>query len=599
MTESNNKQAADKKAKTEKTNKKTAVKPKNQKPEKKSKTKPKKKGYSYSIKYLGGLLLSKMARGGAAELRSNADEVNKLNVFPVPDGDTGDNMRMTIESGVKAIENIESDNISEVMQGLSHGMLLGARGNSGVILSQFFAGIAKGFEGIKKADAKALGDAFGEGVKQAYTSVMTPTEGTILTVAREAVEYATSRITPESTIRTFFADLVDEMHASVNRTPEILAVLKEADVVDSGGAGLFYILDGFNRVLNGKKVKGERAHIEPSSSAISPTQISFGPDSEMKFGYCTEFLLQLQTKKTDINSFDIEALKAKLQELGDSIVAFITGSVVKVHIHTFTPEAVLSLCRSFGEFLTMKIENMSVQHTSLEGEGEKAEPAADRKKYGIVAVSNGEGITNLFRELGADEIVEGGQTNNPSTNDFLDAFDKINAESIFVFPNNSNILMAAQQAAELYEKAKVYVVPSKNIGTGYVALSAIDLCSDDAKRIMESMEEAIGRVTSGCVSPSIRDAEINGVHISKGDTIGIIEKEIVTSEPDTLSAVIKVSDMLLASEGKFMLSVFLGKDAKEDECQALDAHIKEAYPRAELYFIRGEQEIYPYIFVAE
>ncbi len=563
----------------------------------------KKKTKGKDVKYLGGLLFAKMAFGGAAQLRSNAEEVNKLNVFPVPDGDTGDNMRMTIESGIAAIENMDTDDLAEVMKVLSHGMLLGARGNSGVILSQFFAGTAKGFEGIDKADPAALGHALELGVKQAYTSVMTPTEGTILTVAREAVEYAVGRITPESTIRSFFADLVKEMHASLDRTPEILSVLKEAGVVDSGGAGLFYIIDGFNRVLNGEEISQESYTIAPAKAPAASSS-SFGPDSEMTYGYCTEFLLQLQHKKTNIDSFDIEPLKVFLAEVGDSIVAFQTDSIVKVHVHTFTPEKVLAHCRQFGEFLTIKIENMSVQHTSIdEGqtqeETKKESSVTPTKKYGVVAVSNGPGIEKLFRELGTDEIVQGGQTQNPSTNDFLDAFAKIPAEHIFVFPNNGNILMAAQQAAELYENAIVHVIPSKNIGTGYVAVSSADFENPDPEAIIKEMENAMARVTAGYVSPAIRDAQMNGVHINNGDTIGIIGKEIVVSEPDKVTAALRLGQKLLEDEEKFMLSVFVGKDTTKNEQAKLQELLEQHCAFAEIYFIDGGQDIYPYIFVAE
>ena len=579
---------------------------KKQAPEKQKKKK--KIGKGIGIKYLGGLLLSKMARGGAMELRSNADEVNKLNVFPVPDGDTGDNMRMTIESGIAAIENLDTDDLAEVMNVLSHGMLLGARGNSGVILSQFFAGTARGFEGVEKADPAALGYALEMGVQQAYTSVMTPTEGTILTVARESVEYAVARITPESTIRTFFADLVKEMHASVERTPEILAVLKEADVVDSGGAGLFYIMDGFNRVLNGEEIPSSEQASSAPVVTVNPLENfdAFGPDQEMTYGYCTELLVRLQTKKTDIDHFDIEALKAFLSDIGDSIVAFRTDSIVKIHVHTLTPEKVLAHCRQFGEFLTVKIENMSLQHTSNSETETPSAPkkenapaiTAPTKKYGVVAVCIGEGIEQLFRELGTDEIVEGGQTQNPSTNDFLDAFAKVPAEHIFVLPNNGNILMAAQQAAELYDKATIHVIPSKNVGTGYVAVSTIDFEAPDPESIVEQMTEAMKRVTAGYVSPSIRDAEMNGITIKKGDTIGIIEKEIVISDPDRITAACGLVEKIM-TEDKFMLTVFRGKDATPEEQEQLHQAIAARCPSAEVYFVDGGQEIYPYIFVAE
>ena len=559
---------------------------------------------SLGSKFLGGIMMAKMAIGGALQLRSHADEVNKLNVFPVPDGDTGDNMRMTIESGISAIESLDTDDLAEVMRVFSHGMLLGARGNSGVILSQFFAGTAKGFENSEQADPATLGRALEMGVQQAYGSVMTPTEGTILTVAREAVEYAVKHITPKSTIRTFFADLVGEMHASVERTPEILKVLKEAGVVDSGGAGLFYIMDGFNRVLNGEEISADSVTVETVKAPAVP--VGFGPDSEMTYGYCTELLLQLQRSKTNIDTFDIEPLKAFLAEIGDSIVAFKADSIVKVHVHTHTPEKVLSYCRKFGEFLTVKIENMSVQHTELAekeeaaaGAPETAAPPTVTKRYGAVAVANGPGVEAIFRELGADEIVQGGQTQNPSTNDFLTAFAKVPAEHIFVFPNNGNILMAAQQAAELYEHATVHVLPSKNIGTGYVALSSINFEAPDAETVLADLNEAMQRVIAGYISPAIRDTEMNGVQVKNGDTIGIIEKEIVVSDANRSTATHYLAAKLLEIPGKFMLTVFCGKDSTVEEQEELQAFLSAQYASAEVYFIDGGQDIYPYIFVAE
>ena len=557
---------------------------------------------STGVTVLGGALLAKMAIGGVKQLRSHADEVNKLNVFPVPDGDTGDNMRMTIESGIAAIENLDSDNLGKVMDALSHGMLLGARGNSGVILSQFFAGTAKGLKDAQSADPETLGKALEKGVEQAYGSVMTPTEGTILTVARESVEYAVKQITPQSTIRTFFADLVKEMNDSLERTPEALAALKEAGVVDSGGAGLLYIMDGFNRVLNGEEVEDTSSYAsEAPAKKTDVTASGFNADSVMTYGYCTELLVQVQNCKTDAENFDIEPLKAFLASVGDSVVAFKVDTIVKIHVHTLTPEKVLEYCRTFGEFLTVKIENMSVQHTENSTAEAEAPKKADepKKKYGIVAVTNGPGLEALFKEFGTDEIVEGGQTQNPSTNDFLDAFAKVNAEHIFVFPNNGNILLAAQQAAELYKDASIHVIPSKNIGTGYVALSSMNLESEDPEAICEEANEAMKRVTAGHISPAIRDADMNGVHVTNGDTIGIVNKEIVVSNADRVTATLALVDKLLGDGDKFMLTAFTGKDASVEEQEQLQAAITEKHPDAEVYFIEGGQDIYPYIFVAE
>ncbi|MBO7148782.1 MAG: DAK2 domain-containing protein [Clostridia bacterium] len=551
---------------------------------------------------IGGRLLKDMIIGGAGLLKANADEVNRLNVFPVPDGDTGDNMRRTVEGGIMAVSAIDTDDVSEAMNTASRGMLLGARGNSGVILSQFFAGIAKGLSTVSEADAKTLADAFELGVKQAYSSVMTPTEGTILTVAREGVEYASSRVDEDSSVNDFFADLLSEMRASLDRTPDILPVLREAGVVDSGGAGLLYIIDGLARVLNGEEITDESAKIESSPAKTAALNTSFGADSEMKYGYCTEFLLQLRSAKTNIDEFDIEELKEFLSGIGDSIVAFKNDSIVKVHVHTFNPDKVLAYCLVFGDFLTVKIENMSVQHTDLEEEkAEEKKPVVleNTKKYGVVAVSNGEGISSLFKELGCDEIVEGGQTQNPSTHDFLDAFDRIPAENIFVFPNNSNILLAARQAALLYTRSKIHVIPSKNIGSGYAALASLDFDAETPDQVVTCAVEAMKRVTSGYIAPSIRDAKINGVLIYKGDTIGIIEKEIVISEKDRTNAAVKLASRLLDSPDKFMLTVFCGKDASEEDRALLEKGITEKCPDAEIYFNDGGQEIYPFIFVAE
>ena len=564
---------------------------------KKDKKGTKKEGGRINFKYLSGLLFAKMMRGGASELRANAEEVNKLNVFPVPDGDTGDNMSMTIDSGVAALENVKSDDLSTVLKVVAKGMLLGARGNSGVILSQFFAGVATGFENEKRADAYAVGRALTAGVEQAYASVMTPTEGTILTVAREAVEYAVNRLTPKSTIHTLFADLVSEMHASVERTPEILKVLRDAGVVDSGAAGLFYIMDGINRVLNGEEI--ETAEVIKPSPGVKAANIGFGPDSEMVYGYCTELLMQLQNKKCDVDAFDIEGLKAYLATLGDSIVAFKTDTQVKLHVHTLTPEKVLEYARRFGEFITVKIENMTLEHTEIAADEQANSKESVKKKYGVVTVCIGDGIESLFRELGADEIIRGGQTNNPSTCDFLDAFEKINAEHIFVFPNNSNIVMAANQAATIYKEATVHVIPAKTIGAGYVALSSMNLESEDPEALVEGAMAAIANTVSCRISPSIRDADMNGIHVTSGDTIGIIEKDIVVSDPDRMTATKTLIEKVLGAGDRYMLTVFAGCDTTPEEREQLENYVRETYPIVECYFIDGGQDIYPYIMVAE
>ncbi len=573
-------------------------------------------------KFIDGTLFSKMAQGGAAKLRSNAEEVNNLNVFPVPDGDTGDNMSMTIESGVAALKNINSTNLSEVMAALSRGMLLGARGNSGVILSQFFAGMAKGFENCETADARTVVAALQEGVQRAYDSVLSPMEGTILTVAREAVEYAASIVTDETTVKNLFADLVVEMTASLQRTPELLFALKEAGVVDSGGAGLLHIMQGFSSVLNGEEIE-EPEHAAAAAAPAKAIDLSaFNENSEMTYGYCTELLLQLQNSKTDAQAFDVNIITDFLKTLGDSIVSFKTGTIVKLHVHTKTPEKVLEFCRQYGEFLTVKIENMSVQHSEIltqESEdagsdspadlddtaeyraSEKAPVSGDqdKKKYGIISVCSGDGIADVFREVGTDYVVNGGQTNNPSAQDFLDAFAKVHAEHIFVLPNNGNIVMAAKQAASIYEDAVVHVIENKDLGSGYTSISCADLDADDPAEVEASFYEAIQNVITGSISPAIRDANINGVTIHNGDYTGFIGKKMLVSCPDIKDAAFGLLDNLLGDGEKFMLTAFSGKDTDKDTVDAVEAYVSEKYPDVEKYIVDGGQDIYSFIFVVE
>lgn len=551
-------------------------------------------------RYLDGEMMANMVRGGAANLRSNAREVNDLNVFPVPDGDTGDNMSMTMEGGVAALEGVDSNNLADVMEHISRGMLLGARGNSGVILSQFFAGMNKGFSACEKADAHVVGQALEEGVRQAYSSVITPTEGTILTVAREAVEYAVSRINDDTTISVLFSDLTTEMYASLQRTPEILEVLKEAGVIDSGGAGLFYIMLGFSKILQGEEITAEQSVLQkPGNAAIDLN--AFGPDSEMVFGYCTELLLRLQNAKTDIDAFDTAVIVDYLSSIGDSIVCVKNDSIVKLHVHTMTPGNVLTFCQQFGECLTIKIENMNVQHSEQkENAAKSARKERPMKEHGTVAVASGDGIADLFRQLGVDAVVSGGQTQNPSAQDFLSAFAEVNAKHIYVFPNNGNIVMAAKQAGQLYDKGEVHVIESKDLGQGYAAISSLNFQSDDAEQIAAQLTEAMGYVKTGSVSTSIRDAELNGVHIENGDYIGFVGKEMLVSRKELSDAAEELLvKMGLDTGDVYMVTAFTGSDAPADAVDALQSFMEENYPDVEFYTVEGGQEVYPFIFVVE
>ena len=547
-------------------------------------------------KVLNGELFLKMFRGGVAYLRAHVKAVNDMNVFPVPDGDTGDNMMMTMEGGAKALSKIEGESLDDVAKSLMNGMLLGARGNSGVILSQFFAGISKEFVGREEVSVQDMGHALKTGISQAYSSVSTPKEGTILTVARESVEYAVSRINEESTVESLFKDLVTEMDASLKRTPEILTVLKEAGVVDSGGAGLKYIVEGFMKILNGEDLEEMEAAapVEAIPGSVDIDFSAFGPDSVMDYGYCTEMLVQLMNYKTDVEAFDVDALKEFLGSLGDSIVAYKTGSIIKIHVHTLTPYKVLEHMHEYGEFLTIKIENMSVQHNEIV---EKPPVEKPHKKYGIVAVANGEGISDLYTKLGADEIVSGGQTMNPSAQNFIEVFDRINADHIFVFPNNGNIILAARQAAKIYENAQIHVIESKNIGDCYAALAQLNL-EDEVEEILEGFKDAMAEVETGQVTYAVRNTEMNGVKVHEGDYISFCGKRMIASEPELLDATMKLLEGMDA-ENRDIVNVFYGKSVDEDVVEELTEKIEEAYPDIEVQTLNGGQDVYRFIIVVE
>ena len=549
---------------------------------------------------LNGALFADMVRGGAGNLRANAKVVNDLNVFPIPDGDTGDNMSLTMAGGDAVLRDIASDSISYIAEKLAGGMLLGARGNSGVILSQLFAGIAKGLSGVERADAAALGNAFKAGVKQAYAAVMTPTEGTILTVAREATDYAVARITSETTLEEFFSDFIREMRASLKRTPDLLPILKESGVIDSGGAGLVYVIEGMSKILHGETV--DAAPEAPASKVSTPDLSAFTADSEMTFGYCTEFLLQLQNSKVDADGFPAQTIANELAEMGgESIVCFKTGTVIKVHVHTMTPGSVLAHCQKYGEFLTLKVENMALQHSeaSVENRFEAKKPAKqEHKAFGVVAVASGEGIKDTFLSLGADVIVEGGQTMNPSSEDFLAAFEEVNADTVFVLPNNSNIVLTARQAAGLYQNADVRVLNSKTVGDGYAALTMLDFESGDADAIEQALTDAMSGVITGMVTRSVRDSHLGGLDISKNDYIGFAGKEMLADAKTASDAACDLLGAIDMTDREVIIAI-CGKDATAADMDAVRAFIKRTYPSVELFEISGEQDIYNFIFVIE
>ena len=544
------------------------------------------------MRALDGILFARMINSGAANLKAHAKEINDLNVFPIPDGDTGDNMLMTMMGGVHH-DTSSYESLCEMADRVSSGMLLSARGNSGVILSQFFEGIKNGFTGLQTADTKEIGEAFRQGVKQAYSSVMTPTEGTILTVVREATEYACEQNTqtPEEFLNAF----IDEAKRSLARTPELLPVLKKAGVVDSGAAGLIYIVDGMMRAVIGEDIADFAEAVE---SAQQLDLDAFNEDSVLEFGYCTELLLRLQNAKTDIATFDVKVISDYLMTIGDSIVTVRNGSIVKLHVHTMTPQKVLDFCQQYGEFLKVKIENMSLQHNNTVTEEKETYPTKERKEYGVVAVACGEGLKETFCERGADVIVDGGQSMNPSAEDFITAFDEVNADVIFVFPNNGNIILTAEQAAHLYDKSDVRVIESTTIGAGYASLAMLDTSSGDTDAIVEDLRMAMDGVITAEISHCVRDATIDGKEIHTGDYIGFVGKEMLSVNESRFVTVCESIDALNFSRYDFCILI-CGKDATDEEAEKIEAYVNSHYRGKEIYIINGGQDVYDYIMIVE
>ena len=519
-----------------------------------------------------------LIRGGAASLAAHRQTVNDLNVFPIPDGDTGDNMFMTIQAGCQAA----GSSLPEMAKAVSTGMLMGARGNSGVILSRIYAGIAKGLEGVGEADVDTLSRAMLAGVEESYQAVSEPVEGTILTVFREGAQAAAG----SKDLKEYFDQLVASMNLSLQHTPELLDVLKKAGVVDSGGAGLLYIAEGMRAALN-----GETAEVE-DTAAPTAKQVdldAFTEDSVLEFGYCTEFILRLQRSKVDLATFDETVLSDWLSKNGESLVFFRDGSIVKVHVHTRTPGDILNHCQQYGEFLTLKVENMTLQHHENHMDERFKQ---GRKAFGVVTVASGAGLEETFRELGADVVIEGGQTMNPPVDRFIQAFDKIDADTIFVLPNNSNILLTARQAAELYDKADIRVIPCKTLGEGYYALANMDAEADNADALETALTEAAGEVVTGLVSRAIRDSG----NVREGDYVGISGKEILASGATPESALMALADALGAGSSDVLL-VFAGADTAQTDAECVRGKLESMYPRSEVILQSGGQPVYEYILV--
>jgi DAK2 domain fusion protein YloV len=540
--------------------------------------------------FIDGILLNDIFTVGFRNLKKNMSAINDLNVFPVPDGDTGTNMVHTFGGGLGAVS--AEKNVGEYMKKLSSAVLLSARGNSGVIFSQFIWGFGRGVEGKEEISFADLANAFLCAKEDSYKAIITPTEGTILTVIRESAEYLEKNAQKYDDFKTGLADLLDCMKDTLARTPEMLDVLKEAGVVDSGAAGLICFFEGIYAYFCGVEIDD----IEDFEVTAKPViNTNFGADSIMEYGYCTEFILQFMNAKIAQNPFSKDEFVSELEKLGDSIVAVQNDTIVKIHIHTFTPEKVLEMARVYGEFVTLKIENMSVQHSETVTEA----PKREKVKYAVVAVASGEGIIDYFYNIGATAVINGGQTNNPSVDDFLKAFDGFEAEHIVVLPNNSNIILTANQAAEIYKNSKVHVIPTKSIVEGYSALSMMNLWADTVEELIEDMTSSLSGVVSAYVTTATRDAFMDGVEITKGDFLGIKNKEILVSCDNRFKTATTLIDNVMAEDEKVVIIVFYGKNADETEVEELKTYLEENYPLVDIGFIEGKQDIYDYIISME
>lgn len=551
----------------------------------------------YEGNVIDGELFEKMVLGGAVNLQEHVQTVNDLNVFPIPDGDTGENMLLTLKGGVDGLKNAsEESSLAEKASAMASGMLMGARGNSGVILSQLFYGLAEGLKGHERADLDDFGHALANGVKCAYGAVAVPVEGTILTVAREAAENATKKIDKEISVYEFFKCYLNEMKQSLDRTPELLEVLKESGVIDSGGAGLVYIIEGFCKALAGETFTFDQNGAGATKNA-SLDFSKFTEDSEMVYGYCTEMLLQLQRSKTDVDAFQVDGLIEYLGTIGDSIVAFKTGTVVKIHVHTMTPYKVLEYCQQYGEYLTVKIENMTLQHNETVEKKEEPKKIRPHKKFALVTTASGDGLIKLFTEMGADYVINGGQTNNPSSEDFIKAFDEVNADNIFVLPNNGNIILAANQAKAIYEKSNIYVIESKSIGQGYSAISMLDYSSEDSEAIANELAENMQASITGMIAKSVRTTVANGVSIEKDDYMGFTGKTMLISTKSKIETTKKLIDEL-SKNREFLIMVY-GKTTEDCDREAINEYMSASHPEIELYEVEGGQDVYDFILIFE
>lgn len=548
-------------------------------------------------------VLSKMFLAGAKNLDAKKEWINELNVFPVPDGDTGTNMSMTIMSAAREVSALENPTMEQLSKAISSGSLRGARGNSGVILSQLFRGFCKVIASYDEVTVSVLSDAFQKAVETAYKAVMKPKEGTILTVAKGAADKALEMAEETEDLCVFCDEVIKHADYVLSQTPEMLPVLKQAGVVDSGGQGLMQVLKGAYDSLLGKEINYE---IEDASKGSGVVKISEETEKEIKFGYCTEFIIVLNKPLTEAEEHEY---KAFLESIGDSIVVVADDEIVKTHVHTNDPGLAIQKALTHGSLSRIKIDNMREEHqeklikdaqklaAQQKAEEEKSKADEPRKEMGFISVSIGEGMNEIFRGLGVDYIIEGGQTMNPSTEDMLSAIDHVNADHIFILPNNKNIIMAANQAATLVEDKDIIVLPTKTIPQGIVAM--VNYIPDySAEENKETMLSEIGNVKTGQVTYAVRDTEIDGKTIKQNDYMGIGDSSILSVGQDLKTTTIEMVDAMV-DEDSAIVSIYYGTDATEEAAEEIGAVIEEKYPDVEVEINAGGQPIYYYVISVE
>lgn len=553
---------------------------------------------------LTGKDFKNMIAAGQARLAEHSEYVNSLNVFPVPDGDTGTNMNLTFTSGAEATKSAESESIGKIGQALSKGLLMGARGNSGVILSQLFRGFSKSIETKDEINAWEFAQAYQAGVNAAYKAIMKPVEGTILTVARESAEAGVVKAESTDNIIEVMEEILDMANQSLANTPELLAVLKEVGVVDSGGQGLVYVYEGFLSALTGEEIVSQE---EPQLDELVRAEHHRNPVHEfmntedIEFGYCTEIMVRLGEGETVDSEFDYDDFRNQLSELGDSLLVIADEEVVKVHVHTETPGEVMNFGQKFGSLMKIKVDNMREQHRSLD-EGsvdskpaEKAQPK-EVKETAVISVAAGKGVIELFESFGVDYVIEGGQTMNPSTQDFLDAMEKVPAKSYILLPNNSNIFMAAKQATEVSD-IDAAVVETRSVQQGLNAMLAFNP-QGALDENQERMTDELQYVASGQITNAIRDTEISGLAIKKGDYMGIIDGDIKISQPDMKSTSIETIKQMITEDSELVTLIY-GENSTEEFVESLIEELEELYPEIEFETHEGNQPVYPLLISVE